>query len=89
MVVTLGPAGAVYRDRSGARHEEPGRPVTAVDTTGAGDTFAGYLAAALADGLPVPAAMTLAGAAASLCVQRRGAVPAVPRRDEVDAVLDR
>ncbi len=85
VVVTLGPRGALYRSREGARHLEPGRPVAVTDTTGAGDTFAGYLAAALAEGRPVPGALAVANAAAALCVQRPGAVPAVPRRGEVDA----
>jgi ribokinase len=86
VLVTLGPRGALYRDRSGARHHEPGRPVTIVDTTAAGDTFAGYLAAALAEGLPVPAALARANAAAALAVGRRGAVASVPRRADVDAL---
>lgn len=85
VVVTLGPRGALYRDRTGARHRQPGLPVVVADTTGAGDTFAGYLAAALADGDPVPIALDRANTAAALCVQRRGAVPAVPHRGEVDA----
>lgn len=86
VLVTLGPRGALYRDRAGARHHEPGRSVTVVDTTAAGDSFAGYLAAALADGLPVPVALARANAAAALSVGRRGAVPAVPRRGDVDAL---
>jgi ribokinase len=87
VVVTLGAAGAVLGGRGGSRHSEPGRQVTVVDTTGAGDTFTGYLAAALAEGAAMPVAMRLATAAAALCVQRPGAVPAVPRRDEVEALL--
>jgi len=87
VVVTLGPAGAVQRGRDGSRHSEPGRRVTVVDTTGAGDTFAGYLAASLAAHSAMPDAMRRATAAAALCVQRPGAVPAVPRHDEVDALL--
>jgi ribokinase len=86
VLVTLGPRGALYRDRAGARHHEPGRAVDVVDTTAAGDSFAGYLAAALAEGLPVPAALARANAAAALCVGRRGAVAAVPRRADVDAL---
>ncbi len=86
VLVTLGPRGALYRDRAGARHHEPGRPVTVVDTTAAGDSFAGYLAAALAEGLPVPVALARANAAAALSVGRQGAVPAVPRRGDVDAL---
>ena len=86
VLVTLGPRGALYRDRAGARHHEPGRSVSVVDTTAAGDSFAGYLAAALAEGLPVPVALARANAAAALSVGRRGAVPAVPRRRDVDAL---
>ncbi|MEO7980936.1 MAG: ribokinase [Sporichthyaceae bacterium] len=85
VLVTLGPAGALYRDRAGTRHHEPGRAADVVDTTGAGDSFAGYLAASLAAGLSVPRAMARANAAAALCVGRPGAVAAVPRGGEVDA----
>jgi ribokinase len=87
VVITLGARGAVLRGRDGSEHTEPGRRVTVVDTTGAGDTFTGYLAAALANDETMPTAMRRATAAAALCVQRQGAVPAVPRRDEVDALL--
>lgn len=87
VVVTLGPRGAVFRDRSGRRHHEPGRPVPVVDTTGAGDSFAGYLAAGLAAGLPVDVALARANTAAALCVQRPGAVPSVPRAAEVEAAV--
>lgn len=87
VVVTLGPRGALYRDRDGARHVQPGRSVVVADTTGAGDAFAGYLAAAFAEGVPVVTALAWANAAAALCVQRPGAVPAVPRRAEVHAEL--
>jgi ribokinase len=87
VVITLGERGAVLRSRDGSQHTEAGRQVTVVDTTGAGDTFTGYLAAALATGDTMPTAMRRATAAAALCVQRQGAVPAVPRRDEVEALL--
>jgi len=87
VIVTLGGDGAVQRGRDGSGHAEAGRPVTVVDTTGAGDTFAGYLAAALAEGSALPAAMRRACAAAALCVQRPGAVPAVPERVEVDTLF--
>ena len=87
VVVTLGPRGALHRDRAGARHLEPGRSVVVADTTGAGDSFTGYLCAALAGGATVQTALAWANAAATLCVQRAGAVPAVPRRSEVDALI--
>lgn len=63
--------------------EAPG--VSPVDTTGAGDTFNGYLAAGLAEGLHEKAAVEDAVYAASLSVTREGAMPSVPSRDEVDA----
>ncbi|QIO99331.1 ribokinase [Bradyrhizobium symbiodeficiens] len=65
----------------------PGRAVRAVDTTGAGDCFVGALAAQLADGAPVPAALAFANAAASISVQRMGAGPSMPTAAEVAAVL--
>lgn len=85
-VITLGATGAVQRGRDGSAHREPGLPVTARDTTGAGDTFCGYLTAALADGRSVPEAMQRACAAAALSVQRAGAVPSIPSHAEVDAL---
>lgn len=84
VVITLGPEGALYGDRTGARHRQPGRPVAVTDTTGAGDTFAGYLAAALADKEAIPVALDRANAAAALCVQRAGAVRSVPSASELD-----
>ena len=89
VVVTLGPAGALYRDGEGSRHRSPGLAVEVVDTTGAGDTFAGYLAAALSDDVYVSTALDRANAAAALCVQRQGAVPAVPHRRDVDVAVAR
>lgn len=66
----------------------PGRVVKAVDTTGAGDCFVGALAAQLADGVPLRAALTFANAAASISVQRMGAGPSMPTAAEVAAALN-
>jgi ribokinase len=64
------------------------RPVAAVDTTGAGDTYAGVLAAALYDrDLPMAAAMAAASAAAALTVGRRGAWAAFPSAAEIAAIF--
>jgi ribokinase len=86
VVVTLGARGAVtiLQDRI---IEVFGRAVTAVDTTGAGDCFVGYLASSLALGRDMDKALVIANAAASLCVQRRGAGPSMPERIEVDELL--
>ena len=65
----------------------PGRAVTAVDTTGAGDCFVGAVAALLADGKPIRNALDYDNAAASICVQRMGAAPSMPTAAEVEAIL--
>jgi ribokinase len=65
----------------------PGRRVTAVDTTGAGDCFVGALAAQLALGATIRDALGYANAAASISVQRMGAAPSMPTADEVEAIL--
>ena len=65
----------------------PGRRVTAVDTTGAGDCFVGALAAQLALGATIRDGLGYANAAASICVQRMGAAPSMPTAAEVAAVL--
>ena len=65
----------------------PGRRVEAVDTTGAGDCFAGAVAAQLAGGKSIRDALDYANAAASICVQRMGAAPSMPTAAEVEAAL--
>ena len=61
--------------------------VKAVDTTGAGDTFVGVLAACLAEGLPADEALRRGQAAAAIAVTRHGAQAAMPTRAEVLARL--
>ncbi|HEY0275000.1 MAG TPA: ribokinase [Paenirhodobacter sp.] len=88
LVVTLGAKGAIWYDLAlGTEVAAPPFHVTPVDTTGAGDTFAGYLVAALAEGQPPAAAMRLASGAAALKVTRAGAADAIPARAEVEAFL--
>ncbi len=57
--------------------------VRVVDTVGAGDTFCGYLGAALTEGMTFRAALALASTAASVACIKPGAQPAVPMREEV------
>jgi ribokinase len=84
--VTLGKRGAVALV-DGEAIIVPGRRVTAVDTTGAGDCFVGALAAQLAQGATVRDAIGYANAAASIGVQRMGAAPSMPTAAEVAAAL--
>jgi ribokinase len=84
VVVTLGAAGALVRE--GAAVELiPAPPADAVDTTGAGDTFCGALAVALAEGRALAAAARFAVRAAALSVTRTGARTAMPTRAALDA----
>lgn len=87
VVVTLGAAGSALFDSGLELARIPARKVDVVDTTGAGDTFCGALAAALADGTDFEAAAVFATAAASLSVQKAGAVPSVPTRAQIEATL--
>ncbi|QNE77969.1 ribokinase [Streptomyces finlayi] len=85
VVITLGAKGCLYAARDGAPLHLPAPAVTAVDTTGAGDTFVGTLAVALGEGRPVPEALAWASSAAALCVQKPGASTSMPYRSEIDA----
>lgn len=87
LIVTLGAAGA-KASVSGRIVTVPGYPVNAVDTTGAGDCFCGYLAAGLSRGECLEDAMHEANAAAALAVQAKGAAPAMPDRKRVALWLE-
>lgn len=84
VVVTLGARGAVTVEEGGCRFQ-PALQVRAVDTTAAGDTFAGALAVALAQGLDLAQATARGVRAAAVCVTRVGAQASIPTAAEVDA----
>jgi len=86
VIVTLGAAGAVAHE-NGGEVRVPAPTVSAVDATGAGDTFCGALAALLAEGAALEGALRFAVAAASLSVQKHGAVPSIPTRSEIDSAV--
>ncbi|WP_296654473.1 ribokinase [Paraburkholderia sp.] len=83
VLVTLGAQGvcALLDDAPPAHWPAP--RVTAVDTTAAGDTFIGALAARLAHGVAAPAAVQFALRAAAVSVTRAGAQPSIPGLDDV------
>lgn len=85
-VVTLASAGAMVVTAEGSRLL-PAIEVPVVDTTAAGDAFAGYLGAALAGGEALESALERAMAAGALAVTRKGASPSLPLSAEVDALL--
>jgi ribokinase len=87
-VVTAGAHGAALASAASAASPDgpqviEGFPVHAVDTVGAGDTFVGALAVALAAGIPAPEAVTAAAAAGAAAVTRHGAQAAMPRPADI------
>lgn len=82
LLVTLGSKG-VYLCNREEKRLIPAYKVDAIDTTAAGDCFNGTFAAFLADGYDVYSAIDYAQKASSLCVRRRGAIPSLPRREEI------
>jgi ribokinase len=82
-LVTVGERGVVVAD--GSRVERIGAPaVSALDTTGAGDTFSGVLAAGLARGWELERAARWATAAAALSVTKPGARGGMPAASEIE-----
>lgn len=86
VLVTLGAAGSVYKDRL-VQMRLPAFAVHAVDPTAAGDAYVGSLAVSLARGELLPQAMRHASAAAALTVTRPGAQRSFPSRQEAEAFL--
>jgi ribokinase len=86
-VVTAGAAGAAYHvgGNPGQSGTVAAFPVRAVDTVGAGDTFVGALAIALAAGIPPREAVTAAAAAAATAATRPGTQAGMPRPPDVHA----
>jgi len=89
LVVTRGAAGAVAILRDGTRIEVPPLAIEPVDTTGAGDTFVGVLAAALDLGSTLEIALRRATAAAGLACLARGAQTAMPDAAAIAAAVGR
>jgi ribokinase len=86
IIVTLGPRGALWVNRDHTQHFAA-TPVKVVDTTAAGDSFAGALAANLAKGKSIAQSVPFALAAGSLACTQLGAQPSVPTTDAVLAFI--
>jgi len=86
VIATLGPDGAVAA--TGAETiSVPALKVVPVDTTGAGDTFCGVLAALLDEGADLAGAMRRAAVAGSLACAKAGAQPSFPLREAIELSL--
>lgn len=87
VALTLGGDGAALFKMGKEIARVPAFSVPVVDTTGAGDTFCGALAVALAEGRAPEDALKFASAAAALAVTKPGAQPSLPRREQVETLL--
>ncbi|MDA0162355.1 PfkB family carbohydrate kinase [Solirubrobacter ginsenosidimutans] len=85
VLITLGGEGALLFEPGGEPLRLPASKVDVVDTTGAGDTVNGALAAELAAGRPLPDAATFALRAAALSTTAEGARGGMPTRAAVEA----
>ena len=82
MVITMGGAGSVCYTPEEV-FVQPAYKVEAVDTTAAGDTFAGYFLASIMMGKPIPVCMEWAAKASTISVQRHGAADSIPAAEEI------
>ncbi|HEU4460271.1 MAG TPA: ribokinase [Methylibium sp.] len=87
VIATLGAQGALACTPSGARGTAAALPVAVCDTTGAGDTFCGVLAAAFHEGAGLDDALAHATAAASLACRQHGVQAAQPTRAEIEGAV--
>lgn len=88
VVVTLGAHGSCAKV-NGTLSTQPAFPITPVDSTGAGDTFCGVLAARLAQGHGMGDALRHASAAGALACLKPGAQSSIPSAVEVELFLAR
>lgn len=90
VIVTLGHKGScAFNAQSKEIIVQPAFQVTAIDTTGAGDTFCGALVARLSQGQKLADAMRYASAASALCCMKMGAQSSIPKAAEVTEFLDK
>lgn len=87
LIVTLGDEGAMYHN---GEHivKVAGFRTTAIDTTGAGDTFNGAFAHKICEGADVKEAVQFANVAASLSVEKFGAQGGMPTIEQVEARVE-
>jgi len=81
VIITLGERGLIWQ-RGNEQGALPAYPITAIDTTGAGDAFHGAFAAALATGMDWQTQLQYASAAGALCCMQMGARLGLPCQKE-------
>ncbi len=86
IVVTLGDQGLLFEDAKGIHHMEA-FPVSAVDTTGAGDIFHGAFTYCIHHGYTLQDALLLASATSAISVQTLGGQTSIPSKESVNQFL--
>ncbi|MFY9747719.1 MAG: ribokinase [Acidobacteriaceae bacterium] len=89
VVVTLGAQGALVKNAQLREHVAAVDAGPVLETTGAGDAFNGGFAVALAEGRGIVDAVRFGCAVAGISVTRAGTAPSMPRRGEVDRLLEK
>ena len=84
---TLGAFGAAFCS-SNSQGYLPAFRVDVVDTTAAGDAFCGAFAAAINEDMPLEQALRFANAAGALATTCRGAQPSLPKRCEIEKLVN-
>ena len=82
-ILTLGSDGSIIMNEDGSFFRQKAYPCEAVDTTGAGDTFSGFVTALSAAGKSIQEALETASKASSLAVRKMGAAASIPSLEEV------
>jgi ribokinase len=86
LIITKGSQGVSFYEGGREQHMDSFK-VTAVDTTGAGDTFNGAMAVAILEGKSLEEACKIAAAAGAISVTKLGAQTGMPTRVEVDQFI--
>ncbi len=87
VILKLGSRGSMFLGSGGLIQTVKPIKVRVVDTTAAGDAFTGALAVGRSEGMEWKQALRFANAAGALCCTRFGAQPALPSREEVNALV--
>lgn len=80
--MTLGEEGSWYLNGEEKVYQKC-VPVSAIDTTAAGDTYTGYFIASRLEGMNITDSMRRAACASAIACTRKGAAPSIPSQNEV------
>lgn len=87
IIITLGEKGALYFNKNNAKYYQ-GKNVTAIDTSGAGDSFTAALGFMLAKGHNIEDSIPFAIEISALVVTRKGAQSSIPSADEANKLYE-